>query len=63
MLNSNIELMKAKEELGEDRFNKHLREVFGITCLDFVKSIVINLPEPCYAGCEYCIDHYLLTNM
>ena len=61
-LDNNIELIKAKEELGDERFNNHLHEVFGITCLDFVKSIVINLPEPCYANCEYCIDHYLRHN-
>lgn len=53
------EFQMAYDELGHDKFNKHLRDVFGITCLDFVKSIVINLPEPCYANCEYCIDNYL----
>jgi len=56
------EFQMAYEELGHNRFNKHLREVFGITCLDFVKSIVINLPESCYANCEYCIDKYLRHN-
>ena len=49
----------AKEEIGEDEFNKRYRKVFGIPCLDFVDSFVINLPEPCYANCEYCIDKYL----
>jgi organic radical activating enzyme len=49
----------AEKELGTESFNKHFREVFGIPCLDFVNSIVINLPEPCYANCEYCIDNYL----
>lgn len=58
-MNMNTELMRAKEELGAEEFEKHLREVFGITCLDFVETIVINLPEPCYADCEYCIDKML----
>lgn len=53
------ELMKAKKELGIEVYNEHFREVFGIPCLDFVNSIVINLPEPCYANCDYCIDTYL----
>lgn len=53
------EFQMAYDELGSDKFNKHLREVFGTPCLDFVKSIVINLPESCYANCEYCIDKYL----
>ena len=52
----------AKKELGTERFEQHLRNVFGIPCLDFVKTIVINLPEPCYANCDYCIDHYLRNN-
>lgn len=55
----NAELLRAKEELGTKEFEKHLRTVFGITCLDFVETIVINLPEPCYANCEYCIDMQL----
>lgn len=56
------ELLMAKKELGIEIFNKHFREVFGIPCLDFVNSIVINLPEPCYANCDYCIDTYLRKN-
>ena len=55
----NNEFLKAMEELGVETFNKHFREVFGIKCLDFVSSIVINLPESCYSNCEYCIDKYL----
>lgn len=53
------ELLRAREELGAECFEKHLRSVFGITCLDFVETIVINLPESCYANCEYCIDEEL----
>ena len=53
------EFSLAKEELGEEEFNARLRTVFGIPCLDFVDSLVINLPEPCFANCEYCIDKYL----
>lgn len=56
------ELLMAKKELGIETFNEHFREVFGIPCLDFVNSIVINLPEPCYANCDYCIDTYLRKN-
>lgn len=56
------ELLMAKKELGIETFNKHFREVFGIPCLDFVNSIVINLPESCYANCDYCIDTYLRKN-
>lgn len=58
----NEELLIAEKELGTESYNKHYRTVFGIPCLDFVKSIVINLPEPCYANCEYCIDKYLRHN-
>ncbi len=57
-----IELIKAKEELGEQEFYKHLRQIFNKPCLDFVETIVINLPEPCYANCEYCIDKELRKN-
>ena len=53
---------KAKEELGEKEFYKHLRQIFNKPCLDFVETIVINLPEPCYANCEYCIDKELRKN-
>lgn len=55
----NEEFLMAEKELGIETFNEHFREVFGIPCLDFVNSIVINLPEPCYASCDYCIDTYL----
>lgn len=58
----NIEMQKAKEELGEEKFYNHLRNIFGQQCLDFVETIVINLPEPCYANCEYCIDKQLRKN-
>ncbi len=56
------EFLLAYKELGAERFCKHFRNVFGVPCLDFVKTIVINLPEPCYANCEYCIDSYLRNN-
>ena len=54
-----LEMLRAREELGVECFEKHLRNIFGISCLDFVETIVINLPEPCYADCEYCIDKQL----
>lgn len=56
------EFMIAEQELGTDLFNKHFRNVFGIPSLDFVTSLVINLPESCYANCDYCIDTYLRKN-
>lgn len=56
------EFLMAEKKLGTMVFNEHYREVFGIPCLDFVDSIVINLPEPCYANCDYCIDTYLRKN-
>lgn len=56
------EFMLAEQELGTDLFNKHFRNVFGIPSLDFVTSLVINLPESCYANCDYCIDTYLRKN-
>lgn len=56
------ELQKAKVELGEEEYNRRIRTIFGIKCLDFVKTIVINLPYPCYANCEYCIDHELIKS-
>lgn len=59
---SQKEFLLAEQELGTERFNKHLRNVFDIQCLDFVKTIVFNLPEPCYANCDYCIDNYLRCN-
>lgn len=53
------ELENAKQEIGDEEFNKRFRTVFDIPCLDYVKTIVINLPEPCYADCDYCIDKKL----
>lgn len=53
------EFDRAKEELGVVEYNRRLRKVFGVQCLDFVDTIVINLPGPCYANCHYCIDHEL----
>ena len=59
MLSEEQEFEKAWKELGEERFMKHYREVFGVPCLDYVDTIVINLPESCYCDCYYCIDKYL----
>lgn len=53
---------RIEKELGPERFKKHYRTVFDIPCLDFVKTIVFNLPEPCYANCDYYIDNYLRCN-
>ena len=48
---------QAKLEIGAEQFNRHYSAVFGKPCLNFVKTIVINLPGPCYANCPYCIDN------
>jgi len=56
------EFYNAYLKLGEEEFIKHYRQIFGTNCLDFVKTIVINLPESCYANCDYCIDKYLRRN-
>lgn len=49
----------AKEQLGEQRFQKHYTTVFGKPVLNFAKTIVFNLPCTCYCNCEYCIDYTL----
>lgn len=46
----------AKEELGEAEYHTRLRTVFHRPVLDFVSTLVINLPRSCYAACWYCID-------
>lgn len=61
-LKVNEEFKKAKEEIGKKEFDERYRKVFGVPCLDFVRSIVINLPESCHANCDYCIDKYLRCN-
>lgn len=53
------EFENARLELGEEEFYRRLRTVFGVQCLDFVNTIVINLPGSCYANCAYCIDKKL----
>lgn len=50
------EFQLAKIELGEKEFNKKYREIFGKPVLDFVETLVFNLPGPCYCDCPYCID-------
>lgn len=57
------DFLKAKNEIGEDLYNEKLRLVFNKPVLDFVKTIVINLPGSCYANCSYCIDNYLRKNV
>lgn len=56
------EFLDAQEELGIEEFDKHYRSIFGKPVLDFVRTIVINLPEPCGANCPYCIDERLKGN-
>lgn len=52
----NYEFIKAKKEIGNEEFNQRFRKVLGNNCLDYVETIVINLPNSCYANCPYCID-------
>ena len=47
---------RAKEELGEETYHKHLDVKFGKPVLNFARSMVINLPGDCFANCWYCID-------
>lgn len=53
----NDEIQKAVDELGHDEFNRRFRRIFGEDRLDFVDTIVINLPRSCHANCRYCIDN------
>lgn len=56
----NTEFEKAKQEIGEVVFSARYRKVFdNVECLDYVKTIVFNLPDTCYAHCPYCIDKQL----
>lgn len=50
---------KARAEIGDDEYYSRLQYVFGKKCLNYVDTIVINLPCPCYAGCDYCFDKQL----
>lgn len=58
-MSHDIELDLARQELGDEEYEKHLRYVFGWKCLDFVETIVINLPQTCYCDCDYCLDREL----
>lgn len=50
------DFMQARKEIGDEEFSKRYRKVFDKDCLDYVETIVINLPNTCYAHCPYCID-------
>lgn len=53
-------IQDAIEELGELDFYGRYRPIFGGPHrLDFVNTIVINLPDSCYCNCDYCIDKNL----
>lgn len=49
----------AKIEIGDNEFNERYRKVFNQMVLDYVETIVLNLPNSCQCDCEYCIDKYL----
>lgn len=51
----------AKIEIGDNEFNERYRKVFNQMVLDYVETIVLNLPNLCQCDCEYCIDKYLRT--
>ena len=53
------EFEAAKAEIGEEEYNEHLCFKFGKPVLNYVKTLVINLPGSCYANCSYCIDSCL----
>lgn len=56
----NEKFLLAQKELREEEFNKHFRTIFGnLQVLDFVETIVINLPGPCYCNCDFCMDKEL----
>lgn len=54
---------KAKEEIGQKEYDEKLRMVFDKPVLDYVDTIVLNMPETCYANCAYCIDNQLRKNV
>lgn len=53
------EFEKAKSEIGIEEFNKRFRLIENKPVLDFVNTIVLNLPGSCGANCSYCIDKQL----
>ena len=63
MCNLKEKFQLAKQEVGEEEFNQHYREVFGKPVLDYVKTIVFNLPEPCYCNCSYCLDKEIIPSV
>lgn len=52
----NTEFELAKIELGEEEYNNRYCTKFSKPVLNFVETLVFNLPNPCYCDCSYCID-------
>lgn len=52
----NTEFELAKIELGEEEYNNRYCTKFNKPVLNFVETLVFNLPNPCYCDCPYCID-------
>ena len=50
---------KAIIEIDRAEYEKHIRTLFGRPILDYAKTLVINLPGPCFSNCRYCIDKNL----
>ena len=57
------EFLAAKDEIGIEEFYNHFCYKFGKPVLNFVKTLVVNLPGTCYANCSYCIDSCLRKNV
>ena len=53
----------ARQCISEEEYEAHRNHIFGREVLDYAKSLVINLPGPCYSNCAYCIDKGLRSNV
>ena len=52
----------AKQEIGEKEYLEHYKVINNTPILDYVRTIVINLPEDCKCNCTYCLDKHLRHN-
>lgn len=53
---------KARSEIGDEEYFSRFQYICGKKCLNYVDTIVINLPCSCYADCAYCFDKQLRKN-
>ena len=49
----------AKQEIGEKEYQEHYRVIENTPILDYVSTIVLNLPFDCKCNCTYCLDKHL----